>query len=145
MRLVVDASVALKWFLAHRPGEHQVLQAAAVGECIEQSMTELYAPPHWPLEVVAVLARSEPTLIDAAIQQLTDLAPIVVGEAVVLKRAADLATSLSHHLFDTLYHAVALEIGATLVTADETYYAKAQHLGHIQRLADFAIGTGTAP
>jgi hypothetical protein len=33
---------------------------------------------------------------------------------------------------------VALEEGATLVTVDEVYFAKATGLGHIQRLVDFA-------
>jgi hypothetical protein len=42
-------------------------------------------------------------------------------------------------LFDTLYHAVALEEGATLVTADETYFSKAKGLGGIVSLANFAI------
>jgi len=44
-----------------------------------------------------------------------------------------------HHLFDTLYHAVALEEGATLVTADAAYFAKAKDLGGIELLADFAM------
>jgi predicted nucleic acid-binding protein len=51
----------------------------------------------------------------------------------------DIAVGLNHHLFDTLYHAVALEEGATLVTADEAYFAKAKQLGGIERLADFAV------
>jgi predicted nucleic acid-binding protein len=55
-----------------------------------------------------------------------------------LKRAAGLSISLNHHLFDTLYHAVALEEGATLVTADETYFAKAGYLGGMMLLAKFS-------
>jgi hypothetical protein len=36
---------------------------------------------------------------------------------------------LPAHLFDTLYHAVALSVpGAVLVTADRRYFAKAEHL-----------------
>jgi predicted nucleic acid-binding protein len=45
--------------------------------------------------------------------------------------------ALNHHLFDALYHAVALEVGATLVTADEVYFNKAKELGGLQRLGDF--------
>jgi predicted nucleic acid-binding protein len=41
-------------------------------------------------------------------------------------------------LFDTLYHAVALQTpGCTLVTADKVYYRKAKVLGQIQLLEDF--------
>ena len=56
-----------------------------------------------------------------------------------LRRAAELSIALDHHLFDTLYHAVALEEGATLVTADATYFGKAKNLGSIELLADFAV------
>jgi predicted nucleic acid-binding protein len=44
---------------------------------------------------------------------------------------------LRQHLFDTLYHAVALETGATLVTADERYYETARGEGNITLLSDF--------
>jgi hypothetical protein len=46
-----------------------------------------------------------------------------------------LAIRLNHHVFDTLYHAVALSVPqTTLVTADETYYRKAQAFGAIRLL-----------
>ena len=54
------------------------------------------------------------------------------------KRAAHLSVQLKHHLFDTLYHAVALENDATLVTADDAYFAKAYRLGNIKLLTSFA-------
>jgi predicted nucleic acid-binding protein len=57
----------------------------------------------------------------------------------VYRRAAELSATLKHHLFDTLYHAVALEEGATLITADETYFNKAKSVGGIVQLADFSI------
>ncbi|BCO27842.1 hypothetical protein MIZ03_2733 [Rhodoferax lithotrophicus] len=54
--------------------------------------------------------------------------------------ALDLALRYQHHLFDTLYHAVALHTpGAVLVTADECYYNKARHEGQISLLADFRL------
>jgi predicted nucleic acid-binding protein len=48
-----------------------------------------------------------------------------------------MAIELRHHLFDTLYHAVALERGASLVTADDAYFRKAYRLGGIVRLAEW--------
>lgn len=65
--------------------------------------------------------------------------PVVISDSATLVLASDLSIRLNHHLFDTLYHAVALKAGATLVTADERYYAKAANLGHIMRLADFPL------
>ena len=54
-------------------------------------------------------------------------------------RAIELAHQLDHHLFDTLYHAVALSVpGAVLVTADRRYFDKASHLGQIAWLAEFS-------
>lgn len=53
------------------------------------------------------------------------------------KRAANLAQTLDHHLFDTLYHAVAPDRGGTLVTADEHYWRKARELGGVVRLAEW--------
>ncbi|MGH8585349.1 MAG: hypothetical protein ACREWE_03925 [Gammaproteobacteria bacterium] len=46
--------------------------------------------------------------------------------------------SLAHHLFDTLYHTVAFEEDATLVTADACYYNKASVLGKIMLLGHFS-------
>jgi predicted nucleic acid-binding protein len=52
-------------------------------------------------------------------------------------RASDLSDRLKQHLFDTLYHATALECGATLITADERYISAATAEGHLLRLGDF--------
>jgi predicted nucleic acid-binding protein len=52
--------------------------------------------------------------------------------------ALDLAMRYQHHLFDTLYHAVALHTpGAVLITADKRYYDKARLEGQIILLAQF--------
>ena len=99
----------------------------------------LLAPIHWILEIIAVLARIDPGAVDDALLFLDDMKPTTIQGVPVLKRAADLSISLNHHLFDTLYHAVALEEGATLVTADAAYFDKAKHLGGIELLSDFAI------
>lgn len=139
MRLVIDASVAVKWFLGARANEPYVAQAEAVAAAIERSETELFAPGHWMAEVVAVLARLEPGIVDDALVLLDDMKPTLIHGVPVLRRAADLSIALDHHLFDTLYHAVALEEGATLVTADGAYFGKAKDLGGIELLADFVV------
>lgn len=139
MRLVVDASVALKWFLRGRPDELLVDEAEAVLSVIGRSRTELFAPGHWIAEIIAVLARTKPGAVDDALIFLDDMRPVIVHGIPVVKRAAQLSIRLNHHLFDTLYHAVALEEGATLVTADEAYFNKANDLGGLQRLGDFQV------
>ncbi|HEX5957157.1 MAG TPA: type II toxin-antitoxin system VapC family toxin [Hyphomicrobiaceae bacterium] len=85
----------------------------------------------------SLLARIEPSLVDSALTALDEMRPVINANIQILRRAADLAISLNHHLFDTLYHAVALEEGATLVTADEAYFNKAKDRGCVQLLRDF--------
>jgi predicted nucleic acid-binding protein len=59
--------------------------------------------------------------------------------------ACELAGALGQHVFDTLYHAVALETpSATLVTADERYYRKAVGRGSILLLNRFVPPTAGA-
>lgn len=89
-------------------------------------------------EVIGVLARIEPGVVDDAVLLLDDMQPTLIHSPPLLRHAAEISIAFDLHLFDTLYHAVALEEGATLVTADEVYFAKAQGLGGIRRLADFS-------
>lgn len=60
-----------------------------------------------------------------------------VGDAHIYRRTIGLAQEFNHHIFDTLYHAVALEENAMLLTADGRYHAKAAPLGAIMLLQDF--------
>ena len=56
------------------------------------------------------------------------------------KLASRMARNLDHHLFDTLYHALALQEQATLITADRRYFNKAAEIGSINMLANFDSG-----
>lgn len=137
MRLVVDSRVALKWFLSERANEQNVAEALALARKVETGGGILFAPPHWIPEVVGVLARTNLKRVRPALAAFDELSPFVIARSSVLEKAAELSDHLRHHLFDTLYHAVAMEMEATLVTADDAYYDKAAPLGAIQRLADF--------
>lgn len=61
----------------------------------------------------------------------------VQQDADILKTAARLSRQFSHHLFDTLYHALAIHLNAVFVSADELYYRKAETVGCIQLLSDW--------
>ena len=136
MRIVIDASVAMTWFLSAVTEPH-VKQARALRTAVFSGALEAVAPPHWLAEVMAVLARKEPSRIADAFDVIYGLDIPVISDRQVHESAARLAVALDHHLFDTLYHAVALEMDATLVTADIAYFRKARRLGHIQQLAGF--------
>lgn len=134
MILVVDASVAVKWTLPEASSEAHTEEALAVLATIRSGTATFVQPPHWLLEVAAVVVRLRPYFVDEALALLDLLRVSIAHETHVLRRAARLAEELDHHLFDTLYHAVALERGGVLVTADGRYARKAAHLGSIVEL-----------
>lgn len=142
-RLVVDASVALKWVF---PDGAEELEDAALTllRRVGSGEITLIQPPHWLAELSAVLARKapEPERREQAIGFFYALEPETPDSPDLYFRAADLAARLGHHLFDTLYHAVALEHEAELITADTAYFRKAgpeaANLGAIRHLGDFS-------
>jgi predicted nucleic acid-binding protein len=135
---VVDASVSVKWFIRDPIIEPDVDKAWAVLRGMRSGTIEACQPPHWFAEVLATIARARPRRVALTLGMLSSLTFRETAPLGTYRRAVDMAISLNHHLFDTLYHAVALEEGVTLVTADEVYFGKAQSLGGIQRLADFS-------
>jgi predicted nucleic acid-binding protein len=141
IKLVVDASVAVKWFIRDPNEENDVASAVDILVGIGKNSIELIQPPHWIAEVTAVLARLQPDLSDDAIDLLDAMELPTRAESSVYKLASHLATELNHHLFDTLYHALALQDNAILITADHRYFRKSVNHGSICMLADFDVET----
>lgn len=140
MILVVDASVAIKWFLNFREGEDHCQRALEILARVDDGRVVMVQPPHFLAEMGAVLAREKP---DDALADMTDLMAVEFErdeDPAVYQTACKLAVRLGQHLFDTLYHAVALRTpDAILVTADKRYFSKAKDVGRIALLADFAL------
>jgi predicted nucleic acid-binding protein len=139
-KLVLDASVAVKWFLRSSANEDHVDVALNLLEQSVLGLIQFVEPPHFVAEVSAVLARLHP---GGALQNLNNL--LALGVQVndrpdVYECALQLAIRHRHHLFDTLYHAVALQTpGAILVTADHVYFNKARTEGNIAMLPEFIV------
>ena len=144
MKAVVDASVIVKWVFPTSEAEGDVEQALDLLEAIKKGKVTLLQPPHWLAEVAAVVTRLSPEAAEPALDLLDALEFPVADDLPTFKRASRIAHELNHHLFDTLYHAVALEQGSTLVTADDTYYRKSQALGGIVRLPGWHQAGGAA-
>lgn len=134
MKVVLDASVVLKWLLADEATEPDTEQALEILQQLREGTISAVQPAHWLVEVAAVLARKAPDQAEEGIDLLTALELPEVRDNDLLKEAALLSQQLTHHLFDTLYHALALRIGAVLVTADGPYYRKAIARGGIVHL-----------
>lgn len=140
MILVVDASVGVKWFLRFERDEDNADIALTILEQSVLGAFQLIQPPHFFAEVAGVLARLAP---DSAQDDLFDLLNIdyrILDISSVYATALSLAIRYRHHLFDTIYHAVALNTpGSCLITADKIYYDKARTEGQVQLLSDFEL------
>ncbi|HEV2853533.1 MAG TPA: type II toxin-antitoxin system VapC family toxin [Thermoanaerobaculia bacterium] len=140
MNVVVDASVIVKWVFPESEAEEHVEQALELLAGIKDGKVILLQPPHWLVEVAAVVTRLRPEFAEPALDLLDAMEFPAIEDLSVLKRASRISRDLNHHLFDTLYHAVALEYDHTLVTADDHYFRKAKHLGRMVLLKAWPKG-----
>lgn len=106
----------------------------ALFERVRRGDDDVIQPVHWCAEVMAVLARTNADRLDVAAELLRFLDFHVADDWTLYQRAARMSVAYQHHLFDTLYHAVALENAAELVTADRKHFNKTRSLGSIRLL-----------
>ena len=138
MRVVADASVVVKWLLPVDENEQDREQALGLLKAVRSEQVSLFQPPHWLAEAAAVVTRLSAATAEEDISDLHAMAIRIVDSEDVYLTASRLSRELDHHLFDTLYHAVALGVDeAVLVTADERYFAKAAGRGRIVLLRNF--------
>jgi predicted nucleic acid-binding protein len=121
VRIVIDASIALKWVL-DQPGSE-----AAVTLRDE----ELIAPALWLVEAANALwrnARLGQLTDDDAAERLSELlnAPVLsLTMEPYLRQAINLAAKIGHSVYDCLYLAVALHHETYVVTADRRFASAA--------------------
>ena len=140
MIVVVDASVALRWFFRLRDDEADMERALLLLGDIDAGRAHMVQPPHFLAEMGAVLAREKPAEAQADLADLLLLEFSHIDDPAIYATAVDLACRLGHHMFDTLYHATALHIaGSAFVTADRRYYDKARDIGQIALLSNFHL------
>jgi len=126
--IVVDATVATKWYLVE-PGSDRAEALAASGE-------EFCEPAILRLEVLSAISQRYRTGGIAAadaesllVQWLEDLESRVVTlwpEDADLESALRLSLRIRHAAVDCLYLACAMRIGAALITADDTLLRRAR-------------------
>ncbi len=138
MILVLDASVILKWLLQDPSVEPDTARALSIMERVVEGRLEILQPIHWLAEVAAVAARVKPHSAARYVELLAGMELATSDDLSVMRRAIAMAIDTKQHLFDTLYHAVALEHAeTTLVTADDRYRRKAQRYGKICSLHEW--------
>jgi predicted nucleic acid-binding protein len=139
--VVLDASVILRWLLEDPAREPDTEQAFALVESVVSGRLAILQPVHWLAEVAVVAARLVPRTAVSDVEMLAAFEFPTTDNPNVIRRATSLAIETDQHLFDTLYHAVALENeDALLVTADERYYGCAEGYGTISTLHDWRSG-----
>lgn len=138
MTVVIDASVVIKWLLQDPEREANTDKATNLMKAVVKGDHPALQPAHWIVEVGAVLARESPASAMDDVTMLNALELPTTDEPQVLARGVELATELKQHLFDTFYHAVALEIpDRVLITADDRYLRAARGKGQIMHLMDW--------
>jgi predicted nucleic acid-binding protein len=132
---VIDASVAMKWFVEEDDGDKALLLVQST-ECIA------------PAIIIGELAnglwsKRKASCIDLRIaQRLTAELPQLLKELVpiepLIQEALSLAFDLDHPVYDCVYQALARSRGIPLITADKRFFAKASaHDQSIILLADW--------
>lgn len=138
MTVVVDASVVIKWLLQDPVREAGTDKATRLMESVTRGDVPVLQPMHWLTEVGAVLSRESPATAADDVTMLYALELPVTDDPLLLRRGVDLAIELKQHLFDTYYHAIALDTPDTvLITADERYVRAARTKGRITHLLDW--------
>jgi predicted nucleic acid-binding protein len=135
----IDASIIVKWIFPENKNESHISQALTILKALQNNFIQVIQPCHWLAETASVVVRLEPAIAGQTIDILNAMELPVRESVEIYQTAALLAEKYNHHLFDTLYHAVALNHNATLITADAKYYRKAKQEGSIICLEDFSI------
>jgi predicted nucleic acid-binding protein len=116
LRLVVDASVVIKWFVSESGHEF----AAA----LLSNFPDRYAPDFVAVETANVLwkkvRRGETSLLQAeqALAELPRFFRLLVPTRHLVARALQISLELDHTIYDCIYLACAEKESAKLVTAD---------------------------
>lgn len=142
MKAVIDASVTVKWILPDPEVEPHSDKALQLLHDIGAGRIQPIQPVHWLVEVAAVMARLRPQLAQPAVDILNAIDFPVSAGSEILTSAIRISLDLKAHVFDTLYHAVALENDAVLITADQKYFEKASRLGALASLSSYSTPTG---
>ena len=123
MTLIVDASVALKWYLSDEPH-------AARARSILDSGETLIAPDLVIAEVCnaawlgARAGRMAQSQAEAIARSLASLFEALVGGSALAERAVAIASQLNHPVYDCFYLALAENRDVLLVTADTRLLSK---------------------
>jgi predicted nucleic acid-binding protein len=122
--VVVDASVAAKWFL---PGKEEALadQALELLDKYDKKEVRIVVPDLFYVEIASAIwkavrvGRVPQAFGDQALVLLTQREFPTVPSLKLLDKAFQIATAFERTVYDSLYVALAVQTGSQLITADE--------------------------
>ena len=140
--LVVDASVAVKWYL---PDEDDADKSGALLGQFRQGEIELVAPEQIRYEVasaitVATRGRAPRLTLEQgrrAIEEFLALGLETVRGGRIVRLAYGLAHEYDCAFYDALYLALAQELGVPLITADGRLYRGVRAIPTVLWIGDF--------
>jgi len=143
-QLVVDASVAVKWYLTDEP---DTAPAFALLQAFEAVAVLLAAPTQILYEVPSAIAlatrRAQPRLSEAdaqrAITAFTDLGIQTFTDAALLRATYPLCQQLAIAFYDAAYLALAQRLGIPFITADDKLYRRTRQLPGVLWIGDYAV------
>lgn len=125
MTLVIDASIAIKWFVAE-PGTEAALSLRAERLSAPDLLIPECANILWKKVARGELSGAEALLAARLLERVdVQLHPM----RALLEPALRLAMTLNHPAYDCIYLALAEINDATLVTADRALYRKVNDVG----------------
>lgn len=139
MKLVVDASVAVKWLVAEEDSDAaQRLVASGDDLHAPRLMASEVANALWRKARLGEIERGQAGTLTAAVSEM----PVRwSADEMVVADAARLALALDRPVYDCVYLALAYRIGARLVTADARFanaLAPTEHGGAVVTLTEQA-------
>jgi predicted nucleic acid-binding protein len=139
--LVVDVSVAAKWYL---DDETHTDQARALAVRFRSGEVSFVVPDCFFYEFVGLVRRAErrnPPRLDfersgEIVAEVAGLPVQVIDCRSVLSRALEMSRTLDIATYDALYIAAAESMAANFVTADERLYERIKHLSFTRWIGD---------
>jgi predicted nucleic acid-binding protein len=122
--VIVDASVAVKWFLPEN-GESLVNQAIALLDAYEEEKVQFVVPDLFYVEIASAIWKAVRTgrvsraFADRALVLVHQREFPTVAALKLLDEAFQIASNHGRTVYDCLYVALAIQTNSQLITADE--------------------------
>lgn len=138
--VVPDASVLLKWVLRSEDEPDRDRALALKAAWLEDGC-DLVVPSLWVYEVGNILGLKYPATASSLLQAMVDLGLREEAPHGYVASILSLMREYKVTFYDAAYHALAIHVGGTMLTADRAYVKKTVRAGHVTLLNDWRGST----